>query len=428
MNQYIINIISVLFFLLVGNSIICSQPSQRVVNVVVAPDRMDWKYEVGEEVTFTVQVIRNGNLMKDIIVDYELGPECFPNVIKKNVLLENGKIVLKTSMKKPGFLRCKVKVKYDGLSYEGMATAAISADRIKPTTEEPKDFDAFWSKAIGNARKIPLCAKWRLLSEKCTATQNVYEVSFQNDALGSRIYGILMMPKKKGKYPVILQVPGAGVRPYNGFNLGEKVITLEIGIHGIPVTLPSEVYVDLRSSALKNYQTFNKNDKDDFYYKRVYVGCVRAIDFLTSLPEYNGKTVGVTGGSQGGALSIVTAALDSRVQFLAALYPALCDYAGYLNGRAGGWPHYFQTNKPVSGEIETLAYYDVVNFARRIKVPGWYSWGYNDYVCPPTSMFSAYNVISAPKELYVYEETAHWHFREQQIKRINWLKEKCLEE
>lgn len=412
-------------FLLGGLFNLNAQPSQKLVTVLISPNHTDWRYQVGEEVVFKVQVFKNGCLMENVKVDYELGPEYFPNVIKKDVLLKDGKTTLKASMKEPGFLRCKMRAKFNGQYYEGMATAAVGEDKIKPTVKDPADFDAFWKEAIEQARQVPLDAKMTLLPEKCTSTQNVYEVSFQNERIGSRIYGILTMPKKAGKYPAVLQVPGAGVRPYNGFNLGAEIITLEIGIHGIPVTMPAGVYVDLRMSALMNYQGFNMNDRDKFYYKRVYLGCVRSIDFLASLPEYDGENIGVTGGSQGGALSIVTAVLDPRIKFLAALYPALCDHEGYLNKRAGGWPHYFQNEKPKPGEVETLAYYDVVNFARRVKVPGWYSWGYNDYVCPPTSMFSAYNVLTAEKELHVYMETAHWHFREQQTERINWIKEKC---
>jgi cephalosporin-C deacetylase-like acetyl esterase len=94
-----------------------------------------------------------------------------------------------------------------------------------------------------------------------------------------------------------------------------------------------------------------------------------------SLPQYDGKNLAVTGGSQGGALSIVTAALDPRVKFLAANYPALSDLTGYLYDRAGGWPHMF-TNNSSSGngtpqKIETSKYYDVVNFARMVAIPGY---------------------------------------------------------
>jgi len=137
--------------------------------------------------------------------------------------------------------------------------------------------------------------------------------------------------------------------------------------------------------------------------------------------------LGVTGRSQGGALSIVTAALDSRVKFLAALYPALCDHTGYLHNRASGWPHYFRLKKPVEGEVETLSYFDVVNFARRVKVQGYYSWGYNDMTCPPTSMYSAYNVIPGEKELHLYLDTHHWFYPEQMGKLRAWLRMMCGE-
>jgi cephalosporin-C deacetylase-like acetyl esterase len=238
-----------------------------------------------------------------------------------------------------------------------------------------------------------------------------------------KIYGVLCKPKAEGKYPAILNVPGAGVRPYKGYmpNTDKGVITFQIGIHGIPLNLDQVVYNDLKDGALEGYQKVNFDDKEQNYYKRVYLGCVRAIDFIESLECYDG-TLAVTGNSQGGALSIVTAALDNRVDYLAAVYPALCDLTGYLHGRAGGWPHLFLdefTNK--ADKVENSKYYDVVNFARFVKVPGWYTWGYNDNVCPPTSMYAAYNVIEAPKELHVFQETQHWLFPEQDQWRNDWL-------
>lgn len=402
-----------------------AQPAQKLINVVVSPDHTDWKYKVKDNVTFAVQVFKNGNLLKDVTVNYETGPEYFPDVKKQEVVLKEGKITLKSSMKEPGFLRCRVIAKVDGRQYEGMATVAVDEDKLLPATADPKDFDSFWSDAISEARKTPLNPIVTLLPEKCTSTQNVYQVSFQNERNGSRMYGMLIKPKKEGTYPAILQVPGAGIRPYNGVNYGDDVITLEIGIHGVPVTMPQDVYNNLSAGALNNYMGINKNNRDTHYFKRVYLGCVRAVDFIYTLPEFDGQTVGVTGGSQGGALSIVTAGLDPRIKFLAAMYPALCDYAGYLNNRAGGWPHYFRNAKPGVGEIETLAYFDVVNFARRVNAPGWYTWGFNDVTCPPTSMHAAYNVIPGAKELIIYEETGHWNYPEQLDARIIWLKEKC---
>jgi cephalosporin-C deacetylase-like acetyl esterase len=329
----------------------------------------------------------------------------------------------------PGFLRCQVYVKQDGKEYESCATAGFDAEKIQPTTQLPSDFIAFWEKAKAENAKIPMNPLLPLLPERCTSKVNVYHVRLQNAVFGGYFYGILCVPKAPGKYPALLQVPGAGIRPYNGL-IGPAengVITFEVGIHGIPVNLLPHVYSDLANGALNGYSSFNLEDKNRYYYKRVYMGCVRSIDFIYSLPEFNGTTLVVTGGSQGGALSIVTAGLDSRVTALASFYPALCDLSGYLYGRAGGWPHLFKNSdkneKITAMKMETAAYYDVVNFARQVKVPGYYSFGYNDKVCPPTTTYSAYNVITAPKSLLIVEETAHWTYPEQNNKVWAWINE-----
>jgi cephalosporin-C deacetylase-like acetyl esterase len=100
---------------------------------------------------------------------------------------------------------------------------------------------------------------------------------------------------------------------------------------------------------------------------------------------------------------------------------------GYIKGRAGGWPPIFGTKDTQLPErIETSRYYDVVNFARLIKVPGWYSWGYNDNICPPTSIFSAYNVITAPKEKHIFLDAQHWYYPEQLEQRKNWINEQLM--
>ncbi|MCD7963694.1 MAG: acetylxylan esterase [Rikenellaceae bacterium] len=397
------------------------------VSVKIFPDRESWVYNLSEEVEFTIQVYKDGSLLKNVSVDYEIGPEFFPTDKKQNVILENGELKLKSSMDVPGFLRCRVWANVDGRQIWNLGTVGYDPDNIVNTAVEPEDFDSFWSNAISSARKIPLNPEIKLLEDRCTSDLNVYEVSFQNERTGSRMYGILSVPKKEGKYPAVLEVPGAGIRPYNNSDRGAETITLRIGIHGIPVTLEQEVYDGLKYGALRNYWYINKNRRDDHYYKRVYTGCIRAVDFIFTLPEFDGSTVGVTGGSQGGALSIVTAALDNRIKYLAAYYPALCDLNGYIHGRAGGWPHHFRTEDPLPGEVETLGYYDVVNFAKRLNVPGWYSWGYNDTTCPPTSMYAAYNSITTEKELNLYLEMGHRTVPEQVAVCDRWIAEKNKE-
>jgi cephalosporin-C deacetylase len=420
-----------LFFL--SSFLLFAQPIEKLVKIVVTPDHANWVYKPGEAARFQVTVMKNSEPVQNVKIKYEVGPEMMTPVKRDSVVLKDGRFQVEGgSMKEAGFLRCKVSALVDGIQYENLATAAYSPEQIKPTTELPSDFVQFWEKAKTDAAKVPMDVKLTLLPDRCTENVNVYQANIQNYKVGMRLYGILCVPKKAGKYPALLKVPGAGVRAYGGdVAMAENgVITFEIGIHGIPVTMDAGIYTDLGKTTLDGYPFFNLDDRDRYYYKRVYLGCVRAIDFLYSLPEFDGSTLAVTGGSQGGALSIVTAGLDSRVKFLAAFYPALCDMTGYLNGRAGGWPHMFnEANKAFNvkkDKIETSKYYDVVNFARMVKAPGFYSWGYNDVTCPPTSMFSAYNLIQAPKSLNIFEETGHWNYPEQIELSKKWLLEKLV--
>ncbi len=327
----------------------------------------------------------------------------------------------------PGFLRCTIYAEVDGKTYRGLATAGFDPGLIKPALATPADFNRFWDKAKADLARIPIDARITLLPERSTQKVDVFHVNIQNFKIGTRLFGILCIPKKEGKYPALLRVPGAGVRPYNGdiITAEKGVITLEIGIHGIPVNKDVSYYEKLEFGTLAGYQLFNLEDPDRYYYKQVYMGCLRANDFLTSLPKFDGVNLGVTGGSQGGALSIVTAGLDQRVKFLGVYYPALSDLTGFMIGRAGGWPHLFnQDNVNVESTkaiVKTAGYYDVVNFAKLVKVPGLYSWGYNDESCPPTSMHAAYNVIEAPKTLRLFPPVGHWQVPEQVAYMESWL-------
>jgi len=423
-----------LFFMLsflLSFFLLSAQPVEKLVKIVVAPDHANWVYNLGEKANFQVTVMKNSEPIQNVKIKYEFGPEMMTPTKKDSAVLKDGQFRIEGgTLKEAGFLRCKVSAVVDGVRYENLATAAYSPELIKPTTELPVDFVQFWDKAKTEAAKIPMDAKLTLLPDRCTEKVNVYQANIQNYRVGTRLYGILCVPKKAGKYPAVLKVPGAGVRPYGGdIAMAENgIITFEIGIHGIPVTMDPSVYLDMGRSVLDGYPFYNLDDRDRYYYKRVYLGCVRAIDFIYSMPEFDGSTLAVTGGSQGGALSIVTAGLDSRIKYLAALYPALCDVTGYLYGRAGGWPHMFNdANKAFNAKkdkIETSKYYDVVNFARMVKAQGYYSWGYNDVTCPPTSMYSAYNVIQAPKNLVIFEETGHWTYPEETEKLRNWLVDK----
>ncbi len=431
MKDFRLIIIGILFCVL-GSLGISAQVRGNNIVVTVTPDHQDWNYKVGEKANFVVNVRKSGTLLNDVKIDYEAGPVMYPQV-KKSRNLKDGTMSWTGSMTTPGFYRLKVVAHVAGKDYEGLCTAAFSPEKVIPFAQEPNHFDAFWTKALNEARQNDLNPTKVLLPERCTKDVNVYEVSYNNNSWNSKMYGVLSVPVKPGKYPALLRVPGAGVRPYSGdtYTAPGKCIVLEIGVHGIPVTMKQKVYDDLLNGALNNYWETNLDNPDRNAYKRIVTGAVRGVDMIASLDEWDGKTLGVTGASQGGFLSLAVAALDKRVTFLAAVHDAMCDYEAELYGVAGGWPHYFYnegknvlkmadkgnlaklSSDVLKARVAGARYYDGVNFARRITVPGWYSFGYNDEVVPPTSSYGLYNTIKAPKALSVYQQTGHYWYQEQ---------------
>ena len=396
------------------------------IQVLVQPDHQDWTYKTGEKATFTVSVLKSGTQLDNVSIDLAAGPEMYQDV-KRQTLLKDGTMKLSGMMKQPGFYRVDVTAHVGGKDYKGACGAAFSPEQLQPSTLMPKDFSDFWQDAIREACQTPLEPTKRLLPERCTKDVNVYEVSFYNTKWGSRTYGILCVPVKEGKYPALLRVPGAGVRPYGGdiYTASQGAITLEIGIHGIPVTMEQGVYDDLHNGALSGYWEFGMDDRDKSYYKHVIIGCIRALDYIEDYTPWNGKECGVTGSSQGGFLSLATAGLDKRITFYAPVHAALCDHTNSLKGIACGWPHYFYWNKGkgMEKQIETSRYYDGVNFARLItdKQHGWFSFGYNDDVVPPTTAWATYNTVTGPKEISPYQATWHFWFQEQWDEWENWL-------
>jgi cephalosporin-C deacetylase-like acetyl esterase len=419
-----------IFLLLTALQSMCPVAAQIIgtgIQVNVVPDHQDWHYEVGQTAVFKVSVTKSSTLLDNVTIDYQAGPEMYQDVKKQGVVLKDGTLTIKGKMTKPGFYRVDVKAYVNGKEYKGACAAAFSPEQLQPTTVMPADFESFWSNAIAEARKTVLNPTKRLLPERCTADVNVYEVSFQNIQQNWRTFGILCVPVKEGKYPALLRVPGAGVRPYGGdvYTASQGAITLEIGIHGIPVTMEQKVYDNIFNGALMGYWETGMDDRDKNYYKRVVLGCIRALDYIEQYTPWNGKELGVTGSSQGGFLSLATAGLDKRITCYGAVHAAMCDYTAALKGVACGWPHYFYWNKGKGQEkqIEMSRYYDGVNFARLItdRQHGWFSFGYNDDVVPPTTAYATYNTVKGPKAISPYQATWHFWFQEQWDEWENWL-------
>ncbi len=399
------------------------------ITISVTPDHPDWVYHTGETIHFNVSVAKSGVPLRNAKVTLQSGPEWYAEEVSEKTL-EKGTTSVTATMKVPGFYKLKATAHVGGRDYEAWCSVGVSPEKIRPVAQCPEDFDDFWRETAAEARKTPLEPQLTLLPERSNADVLTYHVSFQNDRSGRRVYGILNVPARPGRYPALLRVPGAGVRPYTGdtWTCRQGVIVLEIGIHGIPVTEPQRYYDQIFSAALADYWHNGIHSRWQNYYRHVITGCLRSVDFIAALgdvlplygPEdtaWDGSNLAVTGSSQGGFLSLATAALEPRVSCYGAVHAALCDLEAASVRKPCGWPHYFydeNRGKPKEhidqNLVEELRYYDGVNFARRINVPGFFSFGYNDNVVPPTTAYGTYNIAGGEKTLSPYPMTAHfWH-------------------
>ena len=410
---------------------------------LTVPNHADWLYKTGEKAKVEVSFCLYG-IPQNVEVTYEIGPDMMPATSQGKVMLKNGRAVIDMgTMKKPGFLDLRLTAKVADKKYQHHVKVGFSPDQLKPYTKNPTDFDAFWQANVEAARKEVKNEKIIVRSEKVekysTDEFDCYLLKLKVDSRHS-IYGYLTKPKSvngqsvNGKYPVVLCPPGAGIKTIkepmrNTYYAKNGFIRLEMEIHGLNPEMTDEQFKEITSAFdyENGYLTNGLDNRDNYYMKHVYVACVRAIDYLCSLPEWDGQNVFVQGGSQGGALSLITAGLDPRVTACVANHPALADMAGYLDHRAGGYPHFNRLNNMFTPEkVATLAYYDVVNFARRITCPVYLTWGYNDNVCPPTTSYIVWNLITSKKESLITPINEHWTSSDTNYGQMLWLKKKIL--
>ena len=401
---------------------------------VTVPNHANWLYKTGEKASVEVQLYKYGIPQDEVMVSYEIGDDLMPADTKGSIVLKKGKgTITMGTMKKPGFRDCRMTVKLGNQVYKHHVKVGFSVDQILPYTQMPSDFKEFWNKNKQELNSFPLTYTKELAKEYCTDKIDCYLVKLQINKQGQSVYGYLFYPKnaQKKNCPVVLCPPGAGIKTIkeplrHKYYAEQGCIRLEMEIHGLNPTMTTEEFKEI-STAFgneSNYLNINLDNKDNYYMKRVYMACVRAIDLLTSLPEWDGKNVIVQGGSQGGALAIVTAGLDERVTLCVANHPALSDMAGFEAGRADGYPHFSRTpGMDTPEKIKTMSYYDVVNFARLVKAHTYITWGFNDDVCPPTTSYAAYNVLTCPKEALITPINEHWTSEVTERGHLDWILE-----
>lgn len=406
---------------------------------LTVPDHADWLYQTGENAKVEVSFCKYG-IPRDGELKYSIGNDMLQPDKHGSVKLKNGRAVINMGTKKtPGFRDMKLSVSLDGKTYEHHIKVGFSVDKIKPYTQEPQDFRSFWQKNVEELKLVPMSYTKELYKDYCTDKIDCYLVKLQIDKMGHSMYGFLFYPKnaQPGKHPVVLCPPGAGIKTIkdpmrNKYYAENGFVRFEVEIHGLDPRISSETFGEIsRAFNDRNggYLANGLENKDIYYMKHVYVGLVRCIDFLTSLPEWDGKNVAVQGGSQGGALSIIAAGLDSRVTQCVANHPALSDMAGYVaKGGTGGYPHFCRQPQILSNKdcLNTLAYFDVVNFARYVKAPTYLTWGYNDVTCPPTTSYAVWNTLKCTKESLLTPINEHWTTTETNRGQMEWIKAHLL--
>lgn len=406
---------------------------------LTVPDHADWFYQTGENAKVEVSFCKYG-IPRDGELKYSIGNDMLQPDKHGSVKLKNGRAVINMGTKKtPGFRDMKLSVSLDGKTYEHHIKVGFSVDKIKPYTQEPQDFRSFWQKNVEELKQVPMSYTKELYKDYCTDKIDCYLVKLQIDKMGHSMYGFLFYPKnaQPGKHPVVLCPPGAGIKTIkdpmrNKYYAENGFVRFEVEIHGLDPRIPSETFGEIsRAFNDRNggYLANGLENKDIYYMKHVYVGLVRCIDFLTSLPEWDGKNVAVQGGSQGGALAIIAAGLDSRVTQCVANHPALSDMAGYAaKGGTGGYPHFCRQPQILSNKdcLNTLAYFDVVNFARYVKAPTYLTWGYNDVTCPPTTSYAVWNTLKCTKESLLTPINEHWTTTETNRGQMEWIKAHLL--
>lgn len=418
--------LSRLFVQLLGAALLLSQPARSasswdgkgLVDYVlsVETDRADALYHQGETVTFKVRLQHQQMPASSEEIDWIISKDgVMPPLAEGKVTLKDGAATLTGTLDEPGFLQCKVSFKDEKSTFTALAAAAVDPTQLKPSLPAPDDFDAFWAAQKARLAAVPLNIKLVSVPPP-TKYSGVETFSFEVDSIGAPSTGYYGRPAgaKPKSLPAVLFVPGAGVRTANLDGMaswaGSGLLVAEINAHGIPNGQPPAFYAALDAGELKDYRTRGRESRDTYYFQGVYFRMLRALEFLTAQPEWDGRTLVLLGGSQGGGLSLAGAALDQRVTMVESSIPGLTDHTGMVAGRIAGWPKAIPKGpdgKPNPKILETLRYYDGVNFAARIKAPVYMSVGFLDVICPATCTYVAYNNLTAPKHMTHYVDRGH---------------------
>ena len=350
------------------------------------------------------------------------------HIISKKAFLANVDSVLiyKGSSTKPCSFIVEARLK-DQKTSTGMV---VDPQRIKTGNKFPKGFDAYWNLEKKNLHALPLDVKF---NKNESADYAFVCFDTEINCTGPKpARGYFAKPVKAAprSLPIVLLVHAAGVKGSwckSSFNealryakMGKGTLCFDLNAHGILVGQPDEYYSNLEAGELKDYYFQGLEDRKDFYFRGMYLRLIRTLDFITQLPEWDGKRILVIGESQGGGQALAAAGLDHRVSAVVATVPAMCDWGGTLVGRKGGWPQPFEQPANKEKMKNTLPYFDVANLLRNSKATIVVEIGLIDNTCPSTSVYAAIN--QAKGKVTVYPVPYREHSWPTAADRPNWDK------
>ena len=331
--------------------------------------------------------------------------------------LADGPAKIETSLSEPGMVRVEIRPPSGTVNFGAVSTggpglialaAAVDPTKIQPDAPRPSDFDEFWKSKLDALAKVPVNA---VVTPKESGADNINYATFRLDNVGgAHVYGQMAWPKRAGKFPALVIFQWAAPpyplpRSWVTDPAAQGWFAVNVEPHDVPSDMPKEFY-DALPQMLKEYQRINDTDRDHNYFLQMYLGDYRAVEFLTSRREWDGRTLVATGMSMGGQQSLVTAALNPKVSAVVVHVPAGADAAAALHGRDSGYPFWDSKNPRV---METAPYFDVVNFAPRIRVPTMVAMGFLDKLAPSIGIWTAFNQIAGPKEAVPLIDAAHNH-------------------
>ncbi|MBK7713107.1 MAG: alpha/beta fold hydrolase [Bacteroidales bacterium] len=293
----------------------------------------------------------------------------------------------------------------------------VSPGHLKPGGEPPADFAEYWEKERSNLLALPYDIKRAAVKDSFIDTgyscENIeINCTGPRPARGYFAKPAIAAPKS---LPIVLLVHAAGVKgswcrsePGNALKYAKMgALCFDLNAHGMLNGQPDSYYEDLESGELKLYFLQGLTNRDDFYFRGMYLRLMRTIDFLTKQPEWDGKRILVIGESQGGGQALAAAGLDKRVSAVVAIVPAMCDWLGPLTDHEGGWPQPLKSDLPREEILRTIPYFDAAYILKRSKATLFVEIGLIDITCPAVSVYAAVNRAKGKKLIYAVPYRAH---------------------